>query len=159
MSHSPLPEAWVCRIFDHLLVQYGKRFSDMWDGVDPAAMRAGWAIKLGGFADKPKAIKQALDSLDSKPFPPTLPEFLTMCREAASRGLDDKPALPHYPSAEEIARAEEAAKRVRETVASMPRRDPLKWAKDLQDREIKGERLDRIQAAWWRDVLGVKDGA
>lgn len=159
MSHSPLPESWVCRIFDHLSALYGKRFADMWDGVEPAAMRASWANKLGGFADKPKAIKQALDSLDSKPFPPTLPEFLTMCREAASRGLDDKPALPHYPSAEEIARAEEAAKKLRETVLAMPKRDPLQWAKDLQQREVSGESLHHLQAKMWREALGVKDGA
>jgi hypothetical protein len=67
--------------------------------------------KLGGFADQPKAIKAALDACDERPFPPTLPEFLTLCRDAGRRIRDDKPALPYRPTAEEEAKAKEAAKK------------------------------------------------
>ena len=125
-----LPQQWVVRIFDQMSALYGKKFADQWSGTDPEVMRRTWAQKLGGFSDKPKAIKQALDSLDAKPFPPTLPEFLTMCRESASRGLDNPPMLEHHRSAEEIERAERAAKEAIAAANVESKRDPRKWARD-----------------------------
>ena len=154
-----LPESWIARIFDHMSALYGSKFADLWRGTDPEAMRRVWATKLSGFSDQPNAIKQALDALDAKPFPPTLPEFLTMCREAGQRGLDAPKALPHYPTADEIARAEEAARKVRETVAKMPSRDHLAWAKDLKQRHEAGETLAFLQVKMYREALGIKDAA
>lgn len=154
-----LPESWIARIFDHMSALYGSKFADLWRGTDPESMRRVWATKLSGFSDQPNAIKQALDALDAKPFPPTLPEFLTMCREAGQRGLDAPKALPHYPTPDEIARAEEAAQKVRETVAKMPSRDHLAWAKDLKKRHEAGEKLAFLQVKMYREALGIKDAA
>lgn len=89
-----LPDGWVVRIFERMSAMYGSKFSDLWSGVDPASIRAVWADKLGGFAQRPEIIKAALDSCDDKPWPPTLPEFLAACREAARRSPVQVPALP-----------------------------------------------------------------
>ncbi len=89
-----LPDAWVVRLFERMSAMYGSKFSDLWAGVDPANMRAVWADKLGGFAQRPEIIKAALDACDDRPWPPTLPEFLGICRDAAKRSPVQLPALP-----------------------------------------------------------------
>jgi hypothetical protein len=89
-----LPDAWVVRLFERMSAMYGSKFSDLWAGVDPANMRAVWADKLGGFAQRPEIIKAALDACDDRPWPPTLPEFMGICREAAKRSPVQLPALP-----------------------------------------------------------------
>jgi hypothetical protein len=83
---------------------YGSKFADLWRGTDAAAVRRMWAEKLGGFHDKPEAIKSALDALDERPFPPTLPEFIGLCRDAARRMGPTTAALPHKLTPEEVER-------------------------------------------------------
>lgn len=160
MSHEhSLPDSWIIRIFDQMSALYGKKFADQWSGTDPVVMRRVWAQKLGGFHDQPKAIKQALDAMDAKPFPPTLPEFLTMCREAGSRGLDRPPLLEHVPSAEEIERATKAREEAVKAAHVENKRDPLKWAKDLKERHDNGEKLAYLQVKMYREAMGIKDAA
>ena len=123
-----LPDAWIGRIFDHMTGMYGSRFADLWRGSDLNTVRRMWAEKLAGFADMPKAIKEALDALDDKPFPPTLPEFLALCREAGRRHDGHKPAIEYKPTAEEKERADIAAKEIKKIVAKDDR-DYMAWAK------------------------------
>ena len=89
-----LPDAWVERLFERLAALYGSRFADMWRGTDLENVKRTWAEKLGGFAQRPEIIKAALDACDDRPWPPTLPEFLGICREAAKRSPVQLPALP-----------------------------------------------------------------
>ena len=98
-----LPASWVDRIFAYMSGMYGRKFSDMWEGTDLAVVKSLWAEKLGGFEDKPEAIKQALDALEDKPWPPTLPEFLALCRDAAKRMTVKPLALEHKFTEEEMA--------------------------------------------------------
>ena len=97
-----LPESWITKIFSHFEALYGSKFHDAWKGTDLANVKQVWAEKLGGFKDKPQAIKSALDSLDDKPWPPTLPEFLHLCRDAAKREAPKVLALEHHLTEEEM---------------------------------------------------------
>lgn len=108
-NQSALPDTWVERIFDHMAALYGSKFADLWRNTDAEKVKSMWAFRLGGFADKPQAIKSALDALDDRPFPPTLPEFIALCRQAASRMGSDTKALPYKPTAEDIERQREMA--------------------------------------------------
>jgi hypothetical protein len=128
-----LPDAWIVKIFDYMLGLYGSKFSDLWKGTDPAAVRRIWAEKLSGFRDNPAAIKAALDALDERPFPPTLPEFLTLCRDAARRAGTGA-ALPHYLSPDEKARADAAAAEALAAVSKAGVRDDMDWAKRPRSR-------------------------
>lgn len=93
-SRTPyLPQPWVDRIFSHMACMYGKKFAETWAGQDADTLKAFWAAKLAGFSDHPQAIKSALDALDERPFPPTLPEFMSLCRDALRRSPAG-PALP-----------------------------------------------------------------
>lgn len=138
-STDALPHRWVGRIFDELATTYGSKFSQMWEGIDPEAVRITWARKLSGFLGQPECIRAALDSCDDRPWPPTLPEFIGLCRDAARRGGPKQLALP----APEIDRVEQE-RRAREAVASVQKPesyDWLAWARKLRDRYLSGEHL------------------
>ena len=126
---SALPDAWVERIFDHMAALYGSKFADLWGGTDSANVRAMWARKLGGFAEIPGAIKAALSALDERPFPPTLPEFIQLCRDAARRFGTGTATLPHHPTPEERERAKAAASEAAR-IARGDGRDHMAWARD-----------------------------
>lgn len=122
-----LPERWIEGLFDRMAAMYGSKFADLWRGTEPAKVRAMWAEKLAGFADQPKAIKAALDALDERPFPPTLPEFLQLCREAAKRFGTSQPALPFKADPE---KAKAAAGRLMQHLKGKTEDyDPLTWAR------------------------------
>ena len=140
-NRAALPESWVSRIFDHMSGLYGSKFSDLWRGSDLATVQRLWAEKLAGFAPMPKAIKSALDALDDKPFPPTLPEFLSLCRDAARRLDEPKVAIEYKPTAEEQAKADEVIRKAAERMTKTDSRDHRDWANKLQKRHESGEAL------------------
>ena len=99
-SDCRLPDRWVERIFSHMAASYGTRFADLWGGQDPATVRAFWAKKLGGFAGRGDVIAAAIDALDDQITPPSLPQFLSICRVQARRLPSPHLALPAPPPAE-----------------------------------------------------------
>jgi hypothetical protein len=138
---SALPAEWIERIFALMLASYGTKFTDLWRGTDLVAVKAMWAEKLGGFADKPKAIKDALNALDERPFPPTLPEFLNLCREAAKRYGPTQQALPYRPTEADKQRLKNAATEAAKAV-SMTDYDPLTWARKPKSQKALDMVLD-----------------
>lgn len=106
-----LPASWTDRIFATMLAHYGNRFTDMWRDANIADVKAVWADKLGGFADRPDAIKYALGCLEGREWPPSLPEFLADCRRAPKPVVV---ALEHKLSPEEINRNKERARKMAE---------------------------------------------
>ena len=154
---SVLPDAWVEEIFRRLAALYGSKFADLWKGTDTESVKAVWAQKLAGFHDKPYVLKAALDACDDKPWPPTLPEFLGFCRNAAGRG-DAIVALPPP----EISKAEQErrAEKLAEASASLKFQASTSWAKRLRERYLSGEKLIHCQIDMASGALGEvwKDG-
>lgn len=114
-----LPIAWIDRIFSYLSGLYGAKFTDMWRETDIASVKLLWAEKLAGFKERPEVIKAAMDSLDDKPWPPTLPEFLHLCRDAARRFGPKVMAIEHKLTPEDVERNKA---RARELVEKLGRR-------------------------------------
>ena len=110
----PLDRSWIDRIFAVMSCTYGRKFADMWAGQDAEMVKAVWAEKLGGFRDRPDCIKHALDCLEGRDWPPTLPEFIGDCRRAPKPVVA---ALEHKPSAEEIARNRDRARQMCEALS------------------------------------------
>lgn len=77
-SRRPLPTAWVERIFERMSSYYGARFADAWRGIEPDAMKRCWADELGEYTGE--EIARGVAALKSRDWPPTLPEFLKLCR-------------------------------------------------------------------------------
>lgn len=77
-STTPLPESWIERMFEKMLLDYGKKFTDMWGAADTDQLIAHWARELASYTGS--EIKRGLDGMATREWPPTLPEFKKMCR-------------------------------------------------------------------------------
>lgn len=78
----PLPDEWVRRLFQKLSARYGTLFSDRYAGVPHEVLVREWACELAGYSAQ--ELQRGLDALRANKFPPSLPEFLELCRP----GLD-----------------------------------------------------------------------
>lgn len=69
-------------MFHKMLLEYGKKFTDQWGGADTDELIAHWAHELAGYTVL--EIQRGLAGLDTREWPPTLPEFKKMCRPPVS---------------------------------------------------------------------------
>ncbi len=91
----PLPPAWVDRLFSRLAAYYGsQKLATMWVDADMAEVKAVWSEQLGRF--EPASISAALQRLvdSGNQWPPTLPEFVELCRQSAIGRQQASVALP-----------------------------------------------------------------
>jgi hypothetical protein len=74
----PIPLSWVDRIFARMNAFYGAKLADAWTGSDLDEVKAIWAEELGGYT--PEEIRDGVAAMKRRDWPPTLPEFLKLCR-------------------------------------------------------------------------------
>lgn len=79
-QQDPIPATWIDRIFARLNSMYGSRFADMWAGTNMAEWKSTWADGLQGYSVD--EIKRGLAECMKSDWPPTLPQFLKLCRPA-----------------------------------------------------------------------------
>ena len=65
-------------MLDEMLLAYGKKFIDQWQGVDTDKLVAHWARELSDFTGP--EIRKGLDAMDVLDWPPSLPQFKKLCR-------------------------------------------------------------------------------
>jgi hypothetical protein len=58
---------------------YGSKFEELWKGLNEQELKAFWADALEGYTSD--EIKTGLNACMTRIFPPTLPEFLMLCRK------------------------------------------------------------------------------
>lgn len=75
---SGFPITWAVKLIDTLHMLYGSRFMQQWDGVDKPRLAQFWAERLDGYTGD--EIKVGLDACDGLEWPPSLPEFMALCR-------------------------------------------------------------------------------
>lgn len=160
MLNQSLPERWVAKIFQELQGNYGSRFLNQWktgqmmpDGTDAGIKNAmaTWARKLGGFSDIGEVFKTVLESLPEEP--PSLPQFIAMCREAGRRLDKSKPAIEYKPTAEEQEAAAEVIRKASDSIKKAPAHDFKAWAKVLKARHDGGEVLSLVQVQAYQEAL------
>jgi hypothetical protein len=78
ISTRSLPTTWIEKLFDKMLLDYGKKFTDHWSGTDPEKLIAHWAHELAGYSKD--ELRRGYEGLAGRDWPPTLPEFKRMCR-------------------------------------------------------------------------------
>ncbi|CAG9258502.1 conserved hypothetical protein [Paraburkholderia unamae] len=123
--------AWL---FRHLLTLYGSRFLAMWRGVDTDDLKRAWSQRLRGFS--PEALRAGLDALEGVAHPPTLPEFLTLCREARMQhSATNAPRLSDPGTRASAQTVAENIARMLEVPASLAKRTASpRWAFELAAR-------------------------
>jgi len=156
---APLPDSWVERIFDRMQGMYGSLWVDRWRSGETVERngrqfdrgllnaKATWAQELGGFSGQHERIARALESCRHRNMPPTLPEFLDLCRQQVAEQTLSLP--PPTPDAERRQRNIESAAAVK--VGSV---GDKAWAERLRTRYLSGERLLPIQVQLASEALG-----
>lgn len=127
------PLALVERLFDRFIGAFGaQKFGAMWDGVEEReSVMHMWADQLSRFHQQTvgAALQSVIDS--GREWPPTLPEFVALCRDAAitrsnAVGITYQPTpTPRDVAQENLARIREMLSRIGEA----GRADPLHWAR------------------------------
>ena len=74
----PLPREWIERLFDKFKARYGTLFVDRFGGLPMEVVADEWASELAGYTGQ--ELQRGLEGCRSLKFPPTLPEFMAMCR-------------------------------------------------------------------------------
>lgn len=114
---SVLPDAWIEKLFQKFEDFYGAKWAAQYGDFPRDRVKRTWAEELGGFSGE--AIAKALDAQKAGKFPPTLPEFIELCRDAARRiGTPSAAALEHKPIAEELDHQRVMAKRLGDAIGS-----------------------------------------
>ena len=149
-----LPDAWVERLFLRFAGIYGsQKVAAMWGDLteeNVANVRLMWGQALGEF--RAETIAAALAALPSRAsgWPPSLPEFVDLCRQAAQARANAEPALAALaaPPVDPV-QARANVERVTEAVAGAvtAKRDPLAWARAPRSAfavrsVVKGAKLD-----------------
>lgn len=75
---APLPVAWAARLIERMQALYGRKFAEQWEGIEPARLAEVWAQEIADYTAE--EIQRGLASCRGRTFPPTLPEFLGLCR-------------------------------------------------------------------------------
>lgn len=82
----------IDRLFARFSAMYGSKFFDMWANSNLDEVKQCWSYELRLFSVDHVGV--AVDGLKRNNFPPTLPEFLSLCEMARK----DKPRLAEYQS-------------------------------------------------------------
>lgn len=77
-SIRPLPESWVEQLFERMLFDYGKKFTDQWGAADMDKLIAHWSTELAGY--RGAELDRGVAAMAGRDWPPTLPEFKRLCR-------------------------------------------------------------------------------
>lgn len=124
------PERLAERLFSRLVAMYGaQKIGAMWADADMAEVKGTWGRALAKF--DPRSIGDALEALlaSGREWPPTLPEFAALCRQASiarRNGQDASVFLPPPGAAfTDDDTARENVRRLRELLQTAVKRMPL----------------------------------
>ncbi len=130
MSDDPKHRTIGAQAFAKLRATWGTRFLALWRGADMDEVLSTWDEALAGI--DPERIQRALVDCQHAENPPTLPEFLRLCRAAPSSADHAAPRLPYVGALTTREQARENLGRVHGMFGAIgrnARRDPLFWAR------------------------------
>lgn len=145
-----IPSKWVDKIFEKLILHYGRDFTSRWEGLDLNAVKDDWAYELAGFERHPESISYALAHTDSAK-PPTVRQFRDLARKAPR---PENQQLPP-PKASRVAIPEDF-----KHLASLIKHSAPTGGKDWAHRIIKkaeaGEELSYASVKYAREALNIE---
>lgn len=125
-----LPNSLIENVFQKMEDFYGAKWAAAYGSFPRQRVKATWADVLSGFADSPNSIAFAISASLESVFPPTLPEFLALCRQHAKRGNDALPKLTLVKTSEEMERDAKKAHEMARQVSQKQGFDPMSvWLK------------------------------
>jgi hypothetical protein len=73
-----MPKHWIESLFEKMVFEYGKKFTDQWGGADPEGLKLYWAQRIAELDND--ELRRGVAALNTKDWPPTLPEFIKLCK-------------------------------------------------------------------------------
>lgn len=153
-SSPALPNEWIGRLFLRFRSIYGNKVQTMFGEADSDDLVATWADQLGRY--EAVDIRRALETMviAYTDYPPTLPQFAAMCRDARSARGQLAGKVTHVrfggPGPEVLAAIHEL------TADPVNRkRDPKDWARKLIKRDADGEIVNLYALNSAREALGL----
>lgn len=114
---------------------YGAKFADQWKDIDPAGLKKHWAEKLAGL--KNEELKSGVQKLDTLDWPPSLPQFIKLC----------KPTVDGMVAYYEALNGVEARKRGEKGVWSHP---AIYWAAMPMSYDLSSQTYSQMKGRWER---------
>ena len=145
-----LPDAWVDEIFTRLSIVYGSRFTGQWPAAAISGVKDGWAHELREFAQNRGAVLYALEHLPTG----NVPNVLEL-RDIARVHVRRQTITTSSPHATVTPEERQRALDVLASFRRPGRQGPRDWARLLEAREERGERLSLYQRNAWRETLGA----
>lgn len=142
---------WVDRLFLRLASLYGNLWTQRWEGLDLALVKADWHDELRFYSFE--TIKAALDHCRSaQSLPPTLPEFSRICRDW--RRPEAKPLRAHPRLSVDSSVARE---KITELVAQLKDRphDPLNCFREILVEAERGDYTYALGIKYAKEALGL----
>lgn len=144
-----LPDGWIDRLFQRFSVLYGKHWADMWEGVPLADVKDAWATELHDVTGQ--QIIFALGKCGK--FPPTLPEFVALCKPAPVPAAHRLFLPSPRPARVEIdARVKAEIDRYLKRGQT---RDPKDWAREILSLAEQGEYRQPYGIQCAKEALGL----
>ncbi|WP_338618167.1 hypothetical protein [Pigmentiphaga sp. CHJ604] len=75
---SPQALAAAAEIVDYMRCEYGGKFVQLWGDISNAKLLEHLALRLAGYTAG--EVRRGIQACATRPFPPTIPEFLVLCR-------------------------------------------------------------------------------
>ncbi|BAO89052.1 hypothetical protein [Caballeronia cordobensis] len=151
-----VPERIIKKLFDRMTAIYGQRFIDMWREVDPVEFMHTWARALRHV--KPFDFRRGTAALLHAKYPPTLPEFLDLCRPQPQQFvthamLTDESTKITPEGFARLQRIKEHLMGNPAFLPNSPRADGIQWAYKLLDRAAKGQGVNAMQVAFAEEAI------
>lgn len=137
VSSDPLPIKWIEALFDKMSLSYGRKFADQWAGVAPEKLKAHWAQELATM--KREELTRGYQALESRDWPPTLPEFKKMCRP----GID--PLVAYYEAAAGVGERERGNKGTWTHPA-------IFWASAAMAHDLRTQTYSQVKERWEKSL-------
>lgn len=77
-STRPAPISWVEKLFERMQALYGNKFVDMWRDTNIDLVKQLWSEEMGKLSSDD--LKRGYAALMARDWPPSLPEFVKMCK-------------------------------------------------------------------------------
>jgi hypothetical protein len=144
--------AWLWR---KMMFIYGARFLDMWEGVDVNEMQTTWTDALRGMSRDD--LQRGVAALYRTRHPPTLPDFLELCKPVpamyrANPLALDAPRTPPEQAREQLAKLRDIANDLLRK-NGVPLGGGIRWAYRLLQRASDGENITQHQIAFAKEAI------
>lgn len=142
-STKPAPITWVESLFARMQAMYGNKFLDMWRDTDIDMVKQMWADEMGKLSTED--LKRGFNGLMSRDWPPSLPEYVKMCKPSVD------PTVAYY----EAVNGTQAREKGEAGKWSHP---AIFWASvQISAFDLKNQSYSQIKARWEKALQDEMD--